>query len=44
MWKLKYQTYVRIKQNRERLTDTENKLAVITWKRDQEKGKIGEGD
>ena len=43
MWNLKNKNE-QIQQNRNRLTDTENKLVATSGERDGGRGKIGEGD
>ena len=44
MWNLKNKTHKYIQPNRNRLTDTENKLVVIHGEREAGRGKIGVWD
>ena len=43
MWNLKNKSNEQTKQNRDILTDTENKLVVTSRERSEGKSKIGEG-
>ena len=43
MWKQNKTKQKRIKQNRKRLTDTENRLAIVREDRGEGRGKMSEG-